>query len=346
VGVAFVGSHVYHEIDSDNPNTIDPVVCAAATCTAGGSGAVTNTALRSTVTQGTTYVPVQTVPNTFISNATWLDSQGVSNYNAGSVELTRRMAAGLQFKTSYTYAKELDIQDGFSGDPGVGSEQDFWHARQTGYGPSANNQLNRFALSGSYQLPIGKNKAFFSNVNGAADKLLSGWQINSIVTVASGIPFGVTSGVNQSGNAQSGAGTDRPSFGPGFNSSSVITTPNPSQWVNPESPTWFTTGTTANPVFVLPARGTFGNVGKNFLTGPNLRDVDLSIFKTTKIGERLSAEFRAEAFNLLNRPNFTNPVTGAQAVFASATSLNPTAGAIQSTSNTSRQLQFGLKLIF
>src|SRR5262249_21196354 len=151
-----------HEIDSDNPNTIAPLVCATATCTAGGSAAVSNTALRSTVTQGTTYIPVTSVPNTFISNATWLDSLGVSNYNAGSVELIRRMAAGLQLKTSYTYAKELDIQDGFSGDPGVGSEQDFWHARQTGYGPSANNQLHRFAFSGSYQLPIGRNKAFLN----------------------------------------------------------------------------------------------------------------------------------------------------------------------------------------
>ncbi len=343
--LAYVGSHGYREIDSDNPNTIDPVVCANASgCLAGGAAAFnapTNASLRSTVAQGTTYIPVEPVPNTFISTATWLDDLGMSNYNAGSVELTRRMAGGLQLKTSYTWAKELDIQDGYSGDPGVGSEQDFWHAKLTGYGPSANNQEQRFVFSGSYQLPIGRNKPFLSGVTGAADKLLSGWQVNSILTIATGIPFGVTSGVNQSGNASTGAGTDRPSFAAGLNASSPIVTPNPSQWPSLATPVWFTAQD-----FVLPQRGTFGNTGKNFLVGPNYRDVDFSIFKTTRVNEKLSAEFRAEAFNLFNRANFTNPLTGAQSVFSSATTYSPTAGVIQGTANTSRQMQFGLKLIF
>ena len=347
VRIAYVGSHGYHETDSDNPNTIAPQVCAAATCVAGGSAAVTTAALRATVPQGTTYIPVQTVPNTFISNAGMLDALGISNYNAGTVELTRRMASGLQFKTSYTWAKELDIQDGYSGDPGVGSEQDFWHAKQTGYGPSANNQAQRFVFSGSYQLPIGRNKPFLSGVSGAWDKLVSGWQINSILTVASGIPFGVTDGINQSGNAQTGAGSDRPNFANGFSSSSPIVTSNPSQWPivgGSPNPTWFNSH-----AFVLETSGTFGNTGKNFLIGPNLRDVDVSIFKTTKIGERLSAEFRAEAFNLFNRVNFTNPLTGSQSVFAgsvTAPTYSPTAGVIQGTSTDPRRLQFGLKLVF
>lgn len=339
---AYVGSHGYHEIDSDNPNSIDPVVCTSPSgCLAGGSAAVANLSLRSTVSQGTTYIPVGTVPNPFVSVATWLDDLGMSNYNAGSVELIRRMAGGLQFKTSYTWAKELDIQDGYSGDPGVGSEQDFWHAKLTGYGPSANNQDQRFVFSGSYQLPIGRDKPFLNGVSGALDKLVSGWQVNSIVTIATGIPFGVTSGVNQSGNASTGAGTDRPSFAPGFTAASPIVTGNPSQWPSLATPVWF------NPrAFVLPQRGTFGNTGKNFLVGPNYRDVDFSIFKTTRVNERLSAEFRAEAFNLFNRVNFTNPLTGAQAVFSSPTTISPTAAVIQATANTSRQLQFGLKLIF
>jgi hypothetical protein len=84
-------------------------------------------------------------------------------------------------------------------------------------------------------------------------------------------------------------------------------------------------------------------VGKNPLVGPNFRDVDVSAFKTTSIGERIQLEFRAEAFNVLNRANFNLP--GSFNVF-SGTALSPAAGVILATANSSRQLQLGLKAIF
>ena len=90
--------------------------------------------------------------------------------------------------------------------------------------------------------------------------------------------------------------------------------------------------------------GTYGNVGRDTLTGPGAATVDFSVLKNTPLTERLKLQFRAELFNILNRANFGTPNT---VVFTSATSgASPTAGVITATSTTSRQIQFGLKLIW
>ena len=89
--------------------------------------------------------------------------------------------------------------------------------------------------------------------------------------------------------------------------------------------------------------GTFGNVGKNVLVGPNFSDLDVSLVKTTSVSERIKLEFRAEAFNVLNHPNFGLPASFN--VF-SGTAINPSAGVILNTANASRQIQFGLKALF
>jgi len=94
----------------------------------------------------------------------------------------------------------------------------------------------------------------------------------------------------------------------------------------------------------LPATGTYGNVGRNTLTGPGIATLDASILKTTAMSERIHLQFRAEFFNIVNHANFGTPNT---VVFsAAATPPAPTAGVITSTSTTSRQIQFGLKLLW
>ena len=97
--------------------------------------------------------------------------------------------------------------------------------------------------------------------------------------------------------------------------------------------------------FVQPASGAYGNVGRNILQGPGLAELDLSAAKKFYLSERFNLQFRAELFNLLNRANFNtpNPVVFAAAAPATA---SPTAGVITSTSTTSRQVQFGLKLLW
>jgi hypothetical protein len=105
----------------------------------------------------------------------------------------------------------------------------------------------------------------------------------------------------------------------------------PNQYFNPNA-------------FVLPAAGTYGNVGRDTLIGPGIASVDFSALKNTQLSERLRLQFRAEFFNILNRANFTTPNS---VLFTSATSgVSPTAGVITATATTSRQIQFGMKLIW
>jgi hypothetical protein len=83
-------------------------------------------------------------------------------------------------------------------------------------------------------------------------------------------------------------------------------------------------------------------VGRDTIVGPGLATWDFSTLKDTRISERLNLQLRAEIFNLLNRPNFSLP----NAVVFTPSGVSPTAGAITSTSTTSRQVQFGLKLLW
>ena len=92
----------------------------------------------------------------------------------------------------------------------------------------------------------------------------------------------------------------------------------------------------------MPTAGTFGNVARGSLRGPRLVDFDTSLFKKFTVSEKLTLQFRAEAFNVFNHANFAAPN---QIVF-SGTGFSPSAGVITETNGTSRQIQFALKLMF
>jgi hypothetical protein len=95
---------------------------------------------------------------------------------------------------------------------------------------------------------------------------------------------------------------------------------------------------------LLPPTGTYGNLRRDPLRGPDLAQLDLSILKNTALSERVHLQFRTEFFNILNRANFATPNA---VVYSSASAIpNPTAGVITSTATTSRQIQFGLKLLW
>jgi len=324
--VSYTGSHGYHMLVAADPNSIVPQVCAsAAGCTSGGVGTA-----RGTVAQGVLYIPVGALPNPYLASATssnWLGSFGLSSYNALNIAFTHRFSSGLQFKANYAWAKSEDVSAGYAADGGAGAPQSFWLTKQTGYGVSGINQKEAFVFSGSYELPFGKHRRFLSGVTGVWSEVVSGWQLNSILTVLSGFPFGPLTGSNRSGDGNTG-NPDRPNWNPTFTGPVIEGSPN--QWFNPNA-------------FSLEAAGTFGNVGKNVLVGPNFRDLDVSLLKTRSIGEKIRIEFRAEAFNVLNRANFSLP--GSFNVFSGA-AFNPSAGVILSTANTSRQIQFGIKTIF
>jgi len=194
------------------------------------------------------------------------------------------------------------------------------------WGPSALNPTSQATGNFTYELPFGKGKPWLAGVTGAADKLASGWRLNAIVTLLSGFPVTPQVGSNQSGNGDTRV-PDRPNLNPAFSGPKIIG--RVEQWFNPVA-------------YLLPTPGTFGDAGRGILRGPGLATLDLSLFKATSISERTRLEFRAESFNLLNRANLglPNPIA-----FSGGTT-SPSAGIITSTSTTSRQIQFALKLAF
>jgi hypothetical protein len=321
--LSYVGSHGFHEWGSANANSLHTQICASVTCTSGGVGTA-----RGTVPQGAEYIPVGTRPNQYLSSGQMYFSNVNSSYNSLVIQVVQRTAAGLEFKGSYTYSKDLDNQTSWANGDDSNNAAGFMdpYNPKRDWGPSAQNQTNKFILSGSYELPFGQGKHWLTSAKGLTNKLVGGWQANTIINVRSGLPFTVLDGSNRSGNGDSN-NPDRPNANPTF--TGPIITGNPNQWFNPNA-------------FLLPVAGTYGNVSRDSLVGPDLREVDLSLFKTTGITERFRLQFRTEGFNLFNRANFYVPGLN---VFT-GTTINPAAGLISSTTTTSRQIQFGLKLIF
>ena len=321
--VAYVGSFGYHGLLSMDPNSIAAQVCQSASCTTGGVGTA-----RGTVTQGQQYIPVGTRPNQYLSGGFFWMTQGNSSYNGLQADLTKRMAKGLQFRANFTWSKNLDINSGLTGAQAQNQPQmllDRTNLRRD-WGASALDVRAQSTISLHYDLPFGPGQRWLKSNNGVVSKLVGGWQFNTITTLLSGFPFTPTVGANRSGNGDT-RNPDRPSFNPNFTGS--IITGDPNRWYDPNA-------------FVLPTVGTFGNAGRSILRGPGLQTVDLSVMKNTRLTERFTLQFRAEAFNLLNRANFGTP----NPIVFSGTSVAAAAGLITTTVTPSRQLQGSLKLIF
>ncbi|HYA16864.1 MAG TPA: carboxypeptidase-like regulatory domain-containing protein [Bryobacteraceae bacterium] len=261
--------------------------------------------------------------NPALANTTTWFSEGLSSYNALQIDVNRRFHKGLQFRGVYTWSKSLD--DGTALNSSVGSNAPgfvmFPLDPKLDWGPSTSDVRNLAVLNGTYALP-------FTAKAGLAKKLVEGWSISAIETLQSGFPFTPSLGYNPTNNGDS-RNPIRPSVNPAFTGPVILG--NPNEWFNPAA-------------FLNPASGTYGNLGRDTLNGPGLAELDFSALKVTPINERVKLQFRAEFFNILNRANFGIPNT---VVFTAAgTTPSPTAGVITNTATTSRQVQFGLKLLW
>jgi len=252
-------------------------------------------------------------PGAGLGNITDVTSAGTSSYNALWVTLNKRFSNGLQFVASYTFSKSLDDVSLNTNTVGLQNSLDLGGNRAL----SDFDARNRFVASGFYELPFKENR------------FVSGWQLGFITSAQSGNPLNVLTSVA----GFTGNGTLRPDIvGP------VSTTGNPAQW--------FTNATNlvvpcTNPL--NPTTCHFGDLGRNAFTGPNFIDTDFSLVKNTRINERFNIQFRAEAFDLFNHPNFGNPVLNIQAgTFGEITATRFPNG----DSGSSRQLQMALKLQF
>ena len=326
--VGYVGSHGYHEIIGIDANEPFPVICPAAPCPSVYPASFPAGIAGTPVPAGTYYVPTATRANPALVNTWTYFSEGDSSYNALQIDVNHRFSHGLLFRGVYTWAKALDDGDSLNattsgGEPALASNPFNLGADK---GLANFNVENSAAVNGVYELPFGHGKTFLGNGAGFGDWLASGWSLNSVLTLQSGFPFTPQLSYNPSNNGDT-KNPVRPFVNPAFTGPVIIGSPN--QWFNPAA-------------FLAPpnASGFYGNLGRDTLIGPGLATWDLSAIKDTRIHERLSLQFRAEFFNILNHANFNTP----NAVVFTPSGTSPTAGVITSTSTTSRQIQFALKL--
>ena len=320
--IAYVGSHGYHQILSEDQNTPATVTCPAPSCS-------------STLSAGTIYYPKTTKANPAVANTTSWVSQGVSSYNALEVDVRKQLSHGLQLRGVYTWANNLD--DGSAWNTSVSANTPAFVMYpgnpRLDYGPAATNIRHAAAINGTWDLPLDR---VLANADASARQIIGGWSLSGIAMLQGGFPFSPQLGYNPTGNGDT-RNPARPDVNPDFHGALYTKTSN--QWFNPAA-------------FSTPAPGTFGNLGRDTLNGPGLEELDLSLAKTTTIHERLRAQFRAEFFNALNHTNFTtpNPVvysSGPTPKTPDAGSVeSPTGGVLSATATTSRQIQFGLKLMF
>jgi hypothetical protein len=331
--IGYVGEQSYHLPNTVDPNTIQPQTCAnPAGCLAGG---ILAAAQRATVPRGTYYVPVGTRPNALLGGGQdWL-YYGTANYNALNVSLVQRETHGLTSKTSYTWAKGLDTMSAVTNDTGSNEPSSLINRfnRAMSRGPMSYVLKNQFTNNFSYRLPFGSGQQFGSKATGLVDKLIGGWQWNTIFTVASGFPISPQVGSNRSGDGNVN-NPDVPNLNPNFTGNAIAGVAGFKQ-----------TGHYINPsAFLLPTAGTYGNAGRDHYLGPGFFNIDTSLFKRIHLTERLNMQFRTEVFNVMNHTNFGTP----NLAMYSGTTPNPIAGTITTTSiaGNGRQIQFAVRLEF
>jgi Carboxypeptidase regulatory-like domain len=327
VTVAYVGSHGYHQILSGDLNEPAYVTCPNPSCPAA-------------LAAGTLYYPTTTKANPLVANTTSWFSAGVSNYNALQIDARRSLTHGLQFRGNYTFSRNLDNGSAWNTSVSANTPAFVSVPSKPGldYGPSATDVRHLGSISAVYELPFGSGHQLGGNSGALVQRLESGWSLSTIANFQSGFPFSPQLGYNPTGSGDT-RNPVRPDINPNFTGNLYPKTV--AQWFNPAA---FLAPYSATNSSGTITGGAVGNLGRDTLTGPGLSEVDLSVLKNTKFGERLNTQFRAEFFNVLNHSNFTtpNPIV----YTAANTAASSTAGVITATSTTSRQIQFGLKLTF
>jgi hypothetical protein len=333
-----------------------------------------------------------------------LSNIGVSNYNAMQLSLTARPTHGISSNVAYTWSHALD--NGSTSGTGVVTIADSSNPKHLNYGPSDFDYRNTLNFSTTYQVPDPKLSSRF------VEPILSGWAVNSIITLRGGAPWspssGDFSGVGDGGSfwnlygnpndfrtlGPRNASQDLHYFLPG---NAAIAGNNPAYAINNPActslaaaqagPTAYTNaagtvamaanaaGAVAMPtngllslqnlgcyvqngsVLLPPAYGTWSQDNRGIFRGPSFKIWDLSFTKNNKVTERVSAQFRAEFFNVLNHPTFSSPSGNPTATLASGTSAPSQFGSSATTVDSggqnpvvgaggARSMQLGLKLTF
>jgi len=263
----------------------------------------------------------------FAVGGAYLTTNATSSYNSLQAVYTHQLSAGLAVLANYTYSKcmtdQASITDGITYRaqwlPGFGITKD--------YTLCPNDATHVVHASGSYDLPVGKGRQFLRSANLLEQTVLGGWDVNYIVTYQSGQPF--TIGCLTPTTTYFGCNANKV---PGVSMTAGSHTVN--QWLNPAAFTAPPTATTLGQTDYSPLGGV-SEQGR----GPSFTNVDASVFKEFPFKESVYLQFRAEAYNLFNHPQFANPSSG------NATG-NTNFTVISASRNQPRVMQFALKLYY
>ncbi len=220
---------------------------------------------------------------------------GSSNYNSMQVALDRGFGRNIQFRTAYTWSRCMDYGSYYTGNDSIGPNgqtaglqagnlANIYH--NVDYGPCDFDLRQNWTSNIIVQLPFSGNR------------LKEGWQLSLISSVHSGTPYSVYDGFDRADVGASGAASnaERPDLVPGAsnNPTGVHITPAGVFGFDPSA-------------FQPQAVGVFGDLGRNTLTAPGVREVDFSLAKSTRITESTNAQLRLDIFNLANHTNFGFP---------------------------------------
>jgi carboxypeptidase family protein/TonB-dependent receptor-like protein len=255
-----------------------------------------------------------------------------SIFHALEVEVTRRLSTGLQAGVSYAWGKIIDAgSESANSNPGTfaNSTPTLWFDERNGRGLADFDIRQNLTVNYIWEVPSLKADPR------ALQWVLNGWQSGGILHIASGEPF--TPIITGDPLGMKGDQFDRPDVvaGPGCSGSRV----------NPGNPLHYI----KTQCFAFPNPSTrFGDAGRNILIGPGILNLDTSLVRNIGGSEKFHAQFRAEFFNVLNHTNFASPVvtTNNTSLFGANGAPISSAGVLTSTTTTSRQIQFGLKLIW
>ena len=268
------------------------------------------------------------------SNIQWVQDGGDGSYNSLSIKATRRFSQGFSVIGSYTWSKSLDTTSGIRVQGGDTLYPQNSYCLACEKGPSAFDTPHRMVTSVLYDLPAGKGRAL-NLTNPVVEAIVGGWQVGGILTLQSGQAGHLTIGGVDNAGTGSG-GYDRPNA---TGISPYLDNPTPSRYFSLDA-------------FVEAPPGQFGNAGRNSIRGPGVIQFDFEVHKQFRMPykEGHALQFRMEAFNVLNHPNWGMPnlniLSGAVRPGKPGTAAHQNFGVVTSTSTAMRQIQFGLKYSF
>jgi hypothetical protein len=253
----------------------------------------------------------------------WYDSSLNSTYHSLQLQVTNRQYHGLTNQLTYTYSRALDIADG----DGTVTPRDSNNISLE-HGRAGFDRTHILTATGTYTLPFGPNRAFLSHAPGWVERVTENWGLGGIFSFSTGAPLTFSAPIAslwQTGTANTAVALqpiptsagkvtfvgNGVTYFPGWTqvkdpAIASLTTLN---GVNTSSTNFAIQDANGHIVLQNPSPGTVGNVGRNTITGPNVVGFDVNAIKRVRLAEAKEVEFRVDVVNMLNHPNFGNPVT-------------------------------------